>query len=454
MLRNLEERFIGELADHERAVYRHGACLFALVLASYYMLRPIREQISATYGVKNLSWLFAATFGVMLVAIPLYALLVGKYHRRKLVPSIYLFFISNLLIFWGVMKFGPEWAESYFGEGAAALVDLWSARCMYIWISVYGLFVVSFFWSIIGDMLSTSQGRKLFGVVAGGGTVGQLLGSQTAKLLAGRLGVENLLLVPAGLLLVGLFVYQVLERKHQKYVASAATAKSGKATGGNPFAGFTAIFKSRYLLAIAAFGMFLAICGSTIYFQQSEIVDAAYQSLSDAEAKTAKTEYFAEIDFYVGIVTLCFQWIIVGRLMRKCGLAFTLAILPIVYVVGIVSLSLSPTLAVLAVISVIGRAAEYGILNPSREVLFTSVNREDRYKAKSFIDTIVRRGGDAAVGNVYSGLREGAKLAMTTLSWMVVPLAVIWVGLAFFIGAENKRISAKTNDPEPTSDED
>lgn len=443
MLGKIERQFIGDITDSERTVFRHGACWFFLVLCSYYVLRPIREQISATYGVENLSWLFAATFAVMLVAIPLYSLLVARFHRRKLVPSIYVFFILNLVIFWAVMRFGPEAARGRYGDEAAAAIDIWSARCLYIWISVYGLFIVSFFWSVIGDMLSTSQGRRIFGAIAGGGTLGGLVGSQIAGRLVGNVGVANLLWVPAVALLMGLIVYGLLEKSYQRTSLANDQSTTGKATGGNPFAGFTAIFKSRYLLAIGLFGLFLAICGTTVYFQQSEIVNRAFSSLGKAEAKNARTAYFANIDFYVNIATLVFQWVVVGWLMRRFGLSFTLALLPIAYVVGIVSLATAPTLTVLGIITVLGRSTEYGILNPSREVLFTSVNREDRYKAKSFIDTIVRRGGDSAVGQIYHGLRESAGFAMTTLSWIVVPIAVAWVALAAFIGRENARITGE-----------
>jgi len=309
MLRDLEQRFLGDLGDSERTVFRHGVCWFFLVLGSYYVLRPIREQISSTYGVKNLSWLFAATFGTMLIAIPLYSVLVARFHRSRLVPAIYLFFVANLLLFWGAMRFGPDWTAAQYGAEAAASFDVWCARCLYIWTSVYGLFVVSFFWSVIGDMLSTSQGRRLFGAIAGGGTLGGLFASQIAKRFVGQIGVANLLLVPAAFLAIGLVVYGLLERSYRRHASEEVQAQTGKATGGNPFAGFTAIFKSRYLFAIALFGLFLAICGTTIYFQQAEIVQEAFASLPADEAKAARTSYFADIDFWVNIATLFCQWV-------------------------------------------------------------------------------------------------------------------------------------------------
>jgi len=434
LLRWLERRLVGEISARERTILWHGAGWFFLVLFSYYILRPIREVISSTYGIRNLSWLFTATFLTMLVAIPLYSILVGNFHRRTLVPSIYAIFMGCLGIFWAAMRYLPDESQ------------IWVARVLFIWISVYGLFIVSFFWSVIGDMLSTEQGRKIFGVMAGGGTIGGMLGSQVARRFVSQIGIANLLLVPATLLGLGLVVYVSMERSHHRLADPDLLPVSGKATGGNPFAGFTAVLKSRYLLAICLFGLFLATCGTTIYFQQAEIVKATFQHLGDKAAQEASAEYFADVNFYVSIVTLVFQFCVVGSLMRYVGLGWTLAILPIAYILGISALALSPTIAVLAVISVTGRSAEYGICNPAREVLFTAVDREERYKAKSFIDTVVRRSGDTMVGSAYQYLRSTAGFAMAMMSWLVIPVAIVWTGVALFIGRENVRITSERAD--------
>ena len=432
MLRLLERTLVGKLDSFERAILWHGAAWFGVILLSYYILRPIREQISATYGIKNLSWLFSATFVAMLLGIPLYSALVARFDRRLLVPAIYAFFVVTLGGFWAAMRFGAE------------DIQLWVARILFVWISVFSLFIVSFFWSVMGDMVSPEQGRRMFGVMAGGGTIGSMIGSQIAARLVSRIGVANLLLIPLVLLCLALVVYGSLERSFRRLSppTSISSSRAGKATGGNPFAGFTAVAQSRYLLAICAFGFLLATCGTTIYFQQSEIVSATFGTLSVERAQEASTRYFAYVNFYVSVVTLFFQFVLVGLLMRNVGLGWTLALLPMAYIGGISALALSPTISVLAVISVTGRAAEYGIANPAREVLFTAVNREDRYKAKSFIDTVVRRGGDTMVGAIYRVLRESGGFAMSSLSAMVIPIAMVWTCLAVFIGYENARVAA------------
>lgn len=502
MLRHIEDRVVGEMTDHERTVLRHAAVWFFLVLCGYYILRPIREQISSTYGIKNLAWLFKATFMTMLVAIPLYAYLVSRFHRRKLVPTIYAFFVATLGGFWAVMQFVPaktilgdwtgsfqksiadigwlEWLSAALQDGASTTIQEWVARILFIWISVYGLFVVSFFWSVIGDMFTPDQGRRLFGFVAGGGTAGGLIASLVVSFMVKTVGPANLLLVPATLLVFSLAVYFSLERVHSRAQAKSSgpvTGRSGRATGGNPFAGLTAIFSSKYLMAICIYGLLLATCGTTIYFQQSEIVNTAFDvseqvaalesidpplamdeldrqvAALNTGAKAAKTSFFAQVNFWVQILTLVLQTAVVGRMMKTFGLGFTLTILPAAYILGITSLAIAPTIAVLAIISVTGRSAEYAIANPAREVLFTAVKREDRYKAKSFIDTIVRRGGDTMVGDLYGWLRESQGFAMTTLSWCVVPIAVCWVGLGLFIGGENKKVVARIAEETPADSE-
>ena len=459
MLALIEQRLVGDITQYERSILRHGAVWFFLLLLSYYILRPIREQIGSTYGIENLSWLFWATFGVMLVAIPLYSMLVGKFHRKKLVPSIYAFFVACLITFWLAMTRLP------------ASWQIWVARAFFVWIGVYGLFVVSFFWSVVGDMLSTAQGRRIFGIIAGGGTFGGMVGSQVAARLVGVIGVANLLLIPAVLLVGALLVYLSMEKSFRSFKPETEQSQgAGKATGGNPFAGFTAVFKSKYLFSICLFGIFLATCATSVYFQQAEIVNATFadapydaslikdadsldpdqlaaehEKLQKAASSQASTMYFANVNLAVSCVTLVFQFVVVGWLMKKAGLGVTLAMLPMTYVIGISALAFSPTIAVLAVVSVLGRSAEYGICNPAREVLFTAINREDRYKAKSFIDTVVRRGGDSAVGGLYKAARGSMGMAMTTLSFVMIPVAVAWIGLLLFIGNENRK-NAQANE--------
>ena len=432
MLRRLEERFVGPLTAHERTVLRHGALWFFLLFAGYYILRPIREQVGATYG--NLGSLFLATFIAMLVAIPAYSWLVARIDRRKLVPAVYAFFVFSLCGFWAAMKFTST--EATIGNTQALE---FVARAFFVWVSIYGLFIVSMFWSVMGDFVSTEQGRRLFGFVFGGGTAGGLVASPFVDASIRSIGEVNILLVPAGLMIAAVCVFLSLERRAS---APARSAARGKATGGNPFAGFRSVFQSRYLFATMLYTALLATCGTTIYSQQAEIVKLEFAD------EIGRTQYFARVNFCVQILTLICQTAIVGRLMKSLGLGLTLAILPMAYIAGMSALALAPGIIVLAIITVTGRSAEYAIMNPAREVLFTALKREDRYKAKSFIDTVVRRGGDTLVANAYRFLRESMGFALTTMSWCVMPFAILWVGIGIYLGNENQRAAVQANGDE------
>ncbi len=464
MLEKIENWLVGEMDGYERAFLRHAACWFFLILLSYYAVRPIRESIGSKYEKENLSNLFWATFIVMLVAIPIYSWLVGKFDRRKLVPTVYAVFVGSLLVLWAAMTM---LAEDY---------QLPVAQCFFVWVSVFGLFVVSFFWSVAGDLLSSNQSKRIFGVVMGSGTIGGLIGSQLTAQLVPVIGVANLLLIPAVVLVFGLGVYFLLERACQKRSGGVAVvATSGKATGGNPFAGFTAVFKSTYLIGLFLFALLMSVCGTAVYFQQSEIVKSAYanapvdeelirpraleyaraeqRSVTDSDiaraasqlqveaTDIASTAFFANVNTAVSVLAMMAQFFLASRLMRWFGVGWSLAVLPMIYVLGLVLLSFSPTLAVVAIAATIGRAAEYGICNPAREVLYTAIAREERYKAKSFIDTVVRRGGDSACGSIYRGLRGPSGFEMPQVSWMAVPFAIAWAILSVWIGRENRRIT-------------
>ncbi len=448
-----------ESSKSDLSLVLHSAAWFFLLLFGYYLLRPIREQISATYGIKNLGWLFKATFVSMLIVIPTFSWLVSKVRRTRLIPIVYLFMISNLIAFSIGMRVSSE--QLIYDVS----VEQWVARGFYIWVSVYGLFVVSFFWSVMGDIYTTEQGKNKFGLIAAGGTVGGLIASLFIQVSIDTLGQENIILIPALLLGVAMFVYFRIEKKLEARAVHHKSIQTIQATGGNPFSGFYSIFRSKYLLMIALYGLLFSIFSTTTYFQQSEIVKNAFdysqkldstetsltteqlqlkmQELSD-KSKQGKTKFFAWINFIVQLVTFFLQTFVVGRVMSKFGLAISLSILPILYMVGIGALAIGPStsvpiLLVVGIVAVFVRSTEYAITNPSREVLFTSVEKADRYKSKSFIDTVVRRGGDVQVGTGYNYLRETVGLSMAGVSWVVIPIGALWLGIAFILGSENKK---------------
>ena len=409
-----------------------GALLWAFayffcLLCAYYILRPLRDEMGVAAGVANLQWLFTATFLVMLAAVPLFGMLVSRLPRRVFVPSVYWFFIACILAFFGLLQ-----------------IDAWRvpvARAFFVWVSVFNLFVVTVFWGFIADLFSLEQGRRLFGFVAAGGTAGALLGPSLTAALAVPLGPVNLLLISALFLLCATQCVQGLLRSAQARAGEAGlqadgTGQSGAAIGGGFLAGLTEVARSPYLLLICAHVLLLALTNTFLYFQQASIVAGAFDSPGE------RTRVFALIDLSVGVVTLLVQLTITGRLLTRFGAGPALALLALVTMAGFGALAMLPALAAVIVFQAVKRATEFALANPARETLFTVVSREQKYKAKSFIDTAVFRGGDAASGWVYTGLRAlGMELA--SIAWLAVPIAALWAVLLLHLGKMQVRLAAQ-----------
>jgi AAA family ATP:ADP antiporter len=401
-----------------------GFAWFFCLLLAYYVLRPVRETLGVERGVEGLKWLFTATFIGMLLAVPLYSALVARVGRKRLVPIAYRFFAMNLLLFWFALR--TDGATRDFASSA-----------FFVWVSIFNLFAVSIFWSFQADIFSSAQGKRLFGFIAAGGTLGAVLGSLITAELSSFIGTANLLLLPLVLLEVALFC----ARRLDLHASSLSTAgePSGEdrgGTGGGLFEGFSATFRSPYLLAIAAYTLCNALLGTTIYFQQAEVVKAAI------EDEAARTAFFARLNLWVQFATVGVQVLITARLLKAVGVAVALCILPLIYAVGVGVLGFAPTLAVLAVIDVLRRAGSYAITTPSREVLFTSVARTEKYKAKSFLDTVVFRGGDALAGHAFNALRALGAGGL----WMaaiMIPIAGAWAWIGHKAGRMHQAASRK-----------
>lgn len=389
---------------------------FFLLLCAYYILRPIRDEMGIAGGVENLQWLFTGTFLAMLCAVPAYGWLVRTYPRRRFIPFAYRFFIVNLLIFFTLFQ--------------VPAVETHAARAFFVWISVFNLFVVSVFWSFMADIFTDVQGKRLFGAIAAGGTAGAMAGPSLTAALAGPLGPVNLLLLSAALLEGALVCVRRLARPSADGRGEPGAREGGdrdSAIGGHILAGVSALARSPYLLAIGLYLLFYTWTSTFLYFQQAEIVSAAFTDPG------ARTRVFALIDLAVNVLTLGLQLFVTGRLMARAGVAAGLVLLPAVTAAGFAVLSAGPVLAVLAPFQSLRRAANYGIARPAREVLFTVVPREDKYKAKSVLDTVVYRGGDAASGWLYAGL-AGLGLGLEGLAMAAVPVALCWLAVGWYLG--------------------
>lgn len=401
---------------------------FFVLLCSYYILRPIRDEMGIAGGVENLQWLFTGTFLAMISMVPLFGWLTSRYKRSTFLPSVYVFFITSLLLFYILFSSG--------------IATEWVARAFFIWVSVFNLFVVSVFWSFMTDIFTNRQAQRLFGFIAAGGTAGALLGPALTTILVKPFGTENLLLLSAAFLLWAILcISQLASWSHdQGDRASDSEILSDRPLGGSILAGIHLVFHSPYLLGIALLMLLFTTLATFLYFQQAQIIR---DSFTDPAERTA---VFAAIDFAVNLLTVLMQLFLTGRLVRWLGLPWTLALVPMLLCLGFVALAFSPVLAVLIVVQILRRAGNYAIMRPSREMLYVVLGREEKYKAKNFIDTAVYRGGDAASAWVYTGLRS-IGLGLSGIAWLAVALAGLWALLAYRLGREHARL-AKISQPD------
>ncbi len=403
---------------------------FFSLLAGYYVLRPIRDEMGIEGGVGNLPWLFTATFLVMLGAIPLYGWASARWARRRLIPGVYLFFLANLVLFYLAFRWGeaPEV----------------TARVFFVWVSVFNLFVVSVFWTFMADLFTTEQGRRLFGVVAAGGSVGAMAGPALTTGLVRLIGVHDLLMVSGGLLAFTLvcitgLIHQAPRLRQEPFDSpedphASEEQPATEGLGGGAWAGVRLLAGSPYLLGIAGYILLYTATSTFLYFEQAHIVEDA---LADSENRTA---LFGAMDLAVNTLTVLTQVFLTGRIVAALGLGLTLALLPALVGVGFAALAAAPILGVLVVFQVLRRATGYALARPAREVLFTVVGREARYKAKNVIDTLIYRGGDAVTGWAFAGL-TGLGLGLAAIAALAVPLAAVWLLLGLALGRRQERMA-------------
>lgn len=420
VLHGLLRRVIDIRPGEVRALAWSWLYVFALFLA-YYVLRPIRDELGVAGGVRNLPWLFTGTLLAMLAANPLFAYAVRRWPRETFIAVSYRFFMLNLLAFLLLLM------------AATPEQHVWIGRAFFIWTSVFNLFVVSIFWSFIVDVFDSEQGKRLFGVLAAGATTGGIAGSALTSSLVTILGQNWLLVVSILLLEVAVFAVRRLSVISDVFSHSVQGDDPHRPLGGGIFAGLTHTLRSPYLLGIAGFILLYSITSTVLYFQQASIAEAHFTS------RAARTAFFANIDFWVNTLTLGVQLFLTWRLTAWLGVAVMLAILPALSVFGFAALAAWPTVAVFVLVQVARRVSNFALARPTREVLFTAVPREDRYKAKNFIDTVVYRGGDQVAAWSYAGLLA-LGLTMTGIAAAAVPICIAWAGLSFWLGRRQQAL--------------
>lgn len=420
------EHWWSRIEAHERLPVTWATAWFFFILLAYLIVRPVRETMGSLGSTSTLQWLMLATFIVMLIAVPAYSMLVASMPRRWLVRTVYHVFAGTLLGFYLLM------------QAPSNPIQVWIARAFFVWVNVFALYATSVFWSVLADLFTSSQAKRLFGIIAAGGTAGAITGSLVTSQLATHLSTGSLLLLPIVMIEIGLYCAWRLEKnvarlyrfseRDEKAVSQSMPTEDGL------LAGITRVWRSPYLLTICLFLVMVQACGTQLYFQQAEIVAAAFQS------KEERTQLFAYLDLSTQVLTLVLQAFGASMVLRKWGVSVALMILPLVYLGGFASLAISQSLGVLVAVMIATRAISYGITVPSREVLFTVVSREDKYKSKNFIDTVVLRGGDAISGQVFGGLRS-LGMSLTSLNLLALPLALFWAAVAWRLGKGQQQLA-------------
>ncbi len=439
-----------DLKQHEFRIVVWSSGYFFLLLTAYYTLRPMRETFGVSRSADDLPYIFLTTMLALLFVAPLIGGLVSKYQRRQFIPLAYRFVTLNLILFFIAFMMLPVSHHFYIGI------------VFYIWLSVINMLLISLFWGFIADGIIFSNSKKLFPMIAIGGTLGAILGGSITNVLVEIIGHTYLLLVPIIFLEVAIWVMRKIDRlfvltptqnisndddflwhkstknlmqcnaeEVQKKQAKNTLSRFHQWTSGIQFA-----LKSPYLLAISGYIFFYGLTSTFLYFQQGQLVAQETQNAVE------RTQIFAHIDIYANVLTLIMQLYVSQHLLKKFGLGIILIGLPIFTLAGFISLSLLPSLAMLIIFQTLRRSLNYGLFKPARETLFTLLPSEQKYKAKSFVDSFVYRGGDA-IGAVSQKILTAFQLGVSSIALLIVPIALDWSALALYLGKKSQAVNDK-----------
>jgi len=411
-----------------------AGAMFFCILCGYFFIRPVRDAFGVERGMSSLYSLFVATMVASLALNPVFSWLVGRFDRGIFLPVAYGSIVLMLLGF-------AAWRSSAGGAEAG----IWAGRLFFVWLSVVNLFMTGLFWSLMADCFDAEESRRLFPAIAVGGTLGALLGSAAAWAVSGypiELSAPQMMLVAAAFVGLAGLAATVMSKLRPR-TASAGGASSARSAMSEAMDGMRLALRSRYLLFIASYIALLAVLATFLYFTQNAVVLAA------EESESGRVGAFASIDFWTQFATLTVQLLVTARLMGWLGVGWTLALLPVVVLAGYGLLAVGEAQAwsaaamvgTITIVQAVFRAGKYAILRPARETLFTVLDRDEKYKAKSLIDTFVYRAGDTAGAGVSAALSAAAVGTMTALSLTVAPIAIVMAGLALSLGAQRTRRS-------------
>src|SRR2546428_8803181 len=422
-MKKLFSKIVDVKPEEIRALWLRFAFFF-VVLARYYVIRPVRDNIGATQF-ENLWWMFTVVLVAMIFANALFSAIVSRMSRRRFIPIAYRFFILNLIIFFVLMQYMPPGKQP------------WVDGCFFFGVSVFNLFATAVFWGFMTDIFTNEQGKRLFGFIAVGGSLGGVIGPIITTSLVHYVSTGVLLLICAGMLEIAAQSVRFFPAEFRPDNSkSPEDATAEKPIGGKFWDGVTHICKSPYLFGLFLFILLYTLTSTWTYFQQSELTKAGFVD------KATRTAVFAKLDLSVNTLTLFLQIFLTGRLMKFLGVTVTLLFMPVLSLFGFAAIGFAPVLSVLATFQIARRASTFAFMRPAREVLFTVLRREDKYKAKSFIDTFGYRCGDQFGAWSYSGM-QAVGLSFSTISYIAVPVVAGWCALGVWLGRKQRVLAEK-----------
>ena len=419
-------RIVSNIEGHEiKAVV--GSFLFVIVLmTAYYILRPVRDAMASDWTDAEVSWLWTLNFFISTAVVAVYGVLVSRFRLRLLVPSIYAIFALTFLSFYALISTMAD----------RTLVD----KSFYVWVSVFSLFHISVFWSFMSDLFSKEQAGRLFGIIAAGASVGGIVGPSIPSFFSASLGTDNLMLLASAMLLVPIPIIFYLQslKSSDLHNESLSPQTPQIRIGGNPFAGFKLFFSNPYLLAIGLFILLYTGISSFVYFELKNLLS----DLSRAE----RTAVWAQMDLAVNILSIAVGMFATGRIVGKFGMPVTIALIPVLICAGLIIVAVSPFLGAVVALQVIRRAGNYAVTRPAREVLFTRVDREARFKAKPVIDIVAYRGGDMLMAWFFTGLTQGLGLGLAAVAAVGAGIAALWSIVGIYLGRWFERGETQVSD--------
>jgi len=417
MIRNLMINFLktaSKIKEQEVKAVIFSFLFVVVLMSAYYILRPVRDAMASDWTDAEVSWLWTLNFFISTAIVALYGVMVSKFRFRLLVPTMYGIFAISFIIFYAL--------GSVFED--RTVID----KSFYVWVSVFSLFHISVFWTFMSELFSKEQSGRLFGIIAVGASVGGLIGPSITAFFSVSLGTDNLMLIASMMLFIPIPIIFYLQSLKAKELNNEALdiPISNQSIGGNPLAGFKIFFSNPYLLSIGLFIFLYTGISSFVYFELKNL-------LSDF-SRPERSVIWAQMDLAVNILAISTGLFATSRIVTKFGMPVTIAMVPIMICIGLLVLAISPLLGVVVVLQVIRRAGNYAVTRPAREMLFTLVNQETRFKAKPVIDIVAYRGGDMLTAWLFTGLTQGLGLGLAAVAAVGAGIASLWALVGIYLG--------------------